>query len=100
MGEPCAGQDKLNVFCNLVVNPALVCEDENLGAEPPTGSVGRNIWSTCYLYEGTGDPWAGQDRLNGLLDASFRLELVSLPENFGVDPPTGSIMQKMITKTI
>ena len=33
------------------------------------------------------------------MDASFRLELVSLPENFGVDPPTGSIMHKMVTNT-
>ena len=58
------------------------------------------IFAQRYRYEGTGDPWAGQERLNGLLDASFRLELVSLPENFGVDPPTGSKMHKMITKTI
>ena len=71
------------------MNPALVCKEENLGAEPPTGSAQR---------EGTGDPWAGHERLNGLLDASFRLELVSLPENFGVDPPTGSIKDKKVTK--
>ena len=59
----------------------------------------ERIFVKSYLYEGTGDPWAGQARLNGLLDSSFRLELVSLPENFGVDPPTGSIMHKMVTKT-
>ena len=57
----------------------------------------KNI-AQSYLYEGTGDPWAGHERLNGLLDASFRLELVSLPENFGVDPPTGSIKDKKVTK--
>ena len=56
------------------------------------------IFGKRYLYEGTGDPWAGQERLNGLLDASFRLELVSLPENFGVDPPTGTIMHERVTK--
>ena len=55
--------------------------------------------SQSYLYEGTGDPWAGQARLNGFLDSSFRLELVSLPENFGVDPPTGSITHRMVKKT-
>ena len=58
----------------------------------------ENICGQSYLYEGTGDPWAGQARLNGLSDSSFRLELVSLPENFGVDPPTGSITHKMVTK--
>ena len=38
MGEPCAGQDKLKVFCDRVEKPAIVWEDENFGAEPPTGS--------------------------------------------------------------
>ena len=50
------------------------------------------------LYEGTGDPWAGQERLKGLFAASLRLKLVSLPENFGVDPPTGSIMHERVTE--
>ena len=51
--------------------------------------VGKKICKR-HLKEGTGDPCAGQPRLNGVLDSSLRLELVSFTENFGLDPPTGS----------
>ena len=44
------------------------------------------------LYDGTGDPWAGHARLNGS-DAGFvRTKLSESMENFGTDPPIGSII--------
>ena len=61
---------------------------ENLGREPPTGSERQNC--TTDLYDGTGDPWAGQDRLKGLLAAFLRVELMDSAENLGEEPPTGS----------
>ena len=61
---------------------------ENLGSEPPTGS--ERLICTTDLYDGTGDPWAGHERLKGLLAAFLNVELMDSPENFGEDPPTGS----------
>ena len=61
---------------------------ENLGSEPPTGS--ERLIFTTDLNDGTGDPWAGHERLNGLLAAFLTVELMDSPENFGEDPPTGS----------
>ena len=65
---------------------------ENLGREPPTGSERQNC--TTDLYDGTGDPWAGQDRLKGLLAAFLRVELMDSAENLGEEPPTGSEIRK------
>jgi hypothetical protein len=42
------------------------------------------------LYEGTGDPCAGQDRLKGCTAGFATLELETSTENFGADPPIGS----------
>ena len=61
---------------------------ENLGSEPPTGS--ERLIFTTDLYDGTGDPCAGQERLNGSFEAFSSVELFSSPENLGADPPTGS----------
>ena len=61
---------------------------ENLGSEPPTGS--EILIFTTDLYDGTGDPCAGQERLKGVLAAFLTVELMDSPENFGEDPPTGS----------
>jgi hypothetical protein len=72
------------------VTPEVVRSVENFGADPPTGSATIASTELRYLYAGTGDPWAGQDRLNGC-DEYFRtVELISSPENFGAEPPTGS----------
>ena len=38
---------------------------ENLGADPPTGSEEKSYTILTDLYDGTGDPWAGQERLVG-----------------------------------
>ena len=62
---------------------------ENFGDEPPTGSENFVRFETD-LNDGTGDPCAGQERLNGRAKDSSTVELFSFPENFGVDPPTGS----------
>ena len=48
------------------------------------------------LKEGTGDPWAGQERLKGSVAAFSRVELLDSPENFGADPPTGSARELLI----
>ena len=43
------------------------------------------------LYEGTGDPCAGQARLNGCKAGLATLELDCSTENLGADPPIGSV---------
>ena len=50
----------------------------------------NNTLSVSDLKDGTGDPWAGQERLNGCSEAFSRVELFSSPENLGIEPPTGS----------
>ena len=42
------------------------------------------------LYEGTGEPWAGQDKLKEKSDFLKKVELFESAENFGADPPIGS----------
>ena len=42
------------------------------------------------LYDGVGEPWAGQARLNGRADFSVKTNPELFSENFGADPPTGS----------
>ena len=42
------------------------------------------------LYAGTGDPCAGQERLNGRVAVFFIVKPSNSPENFGSEPPTGS----------
>ena len=42
------------------------------------------------LYDGVGEPWAGQARLNGWADFSVKTNPELFSENFGADPPTGS----------
>ena len=42
------------------------------------------------LEEGTGDPWAGHDRLNADDEDLMTPEEARSVENFGADPPTGS----------
>ena len=42
------------------------------------------------LYAGTGDPCAGQERLNGCDAAFFIVKPSNSPENLGSEPPTGS----------
>lgn len=48
-----------------------------------------------YLYDGTGDPWAGQDRLKVWPNFFVNIEPVCDDENFGVEPPTGSEDRKL-----
>ena len=62
----------------------------------------NNTVSVSDLKDGTGDPCAGQDRLNGCSDTSSRVELFSFPENLGVEPPTGSVnvIVKELTDTM
>ena len=50
----------------------------------------NNTLSVSDLKDGPGDPWAGQERLNGCSEAFSRVELFSSPENLGIEPPTGS----------
>ncbi len=45
---------------------------------------------TTHLYPGTGDPWAGQVRVNGLFDSPSNPVRWVIPENLGIDPPMGS----------
>ena len=47
------------------------------------------VWPTD-LYDGVGEPWAGQARLNGRADFSVKTNPELFSENFGADPPTGS----------
>ena len=42
------------------------------------------------LYDGTGEPCAGQLKLNGRKVSLKRLEVFDSTENLGADPPTGS----------
>ena len=63
---------------------------ENFGADPPTGSANEFYSILTDLYDGTGDPWAGHDRLVGWYDAFSMVPPFSSPENLGADPPTGS----------
>ena len=57
-----------------------------------------NVEST-HLYPGTGEPWAGQVRVNGLFDfPSIPVRWV-IPENLGIDPPMGSEINKSKTKS-
>ena len=48
------------------------------------------------LKEGTGDPWAGQERLKGSVADFSRVELLDSAENFGADPPTGSAREILV----
>ena len=45
---------------------------------------------TTDLKEGTGDPWAGHDKLRELRELLFRLDRVDVLDIFGADPPIGS----------
>ena len=55
---------------------------------------------TTDLKEGTGDPCAGHERLNGRAAGFVRVKLSESIENFGTDPPIGSksinIVQNMM----
>ena len=42
------------------------------------------------LYDGTGDPCAGQERLNGCVAVFSIVKPLNSLENFGSEPPTGS----------
>ena len=42
------------------------------------------------LYAGTGDPCAGQERLNDCVAAFSIVKPLNSPENLGREPPTGS----------
>ena len=48
----------------------------------------QNSWTG--LYEGTGAPWAGQEREKGRADAMEGVNVLVRVGNFGEDPPTGS----------
>ena len=94
-GDPWAGQERLvGCFEAFFIVPPF-SSPENLGTEPPTGSKRKQMCQLTDLYDGTGDPWAGQERLNGSFEAFFREKLVSSPLNFGADPPTGSEMAQL-----
>ena len=73
------------------------CVEENLGLEPPIGSMGRifNFENSSYLNDGTGDPWAGQTNARILKTMSSNATEFILDENFGLELPTGS---KELTK--
>lgn len=49
---------------------------------------------TTHLNPGTGDPWAGQVRVNGLFNFPSNPVRWVIPENFGIDPPMGSEKSK------
>ena len=50
-----------------------------------------NLHGLTNLYDGTGDPWAGQLQLNGELIPTLNEPRVSeLDENLGDDVPIGS----------
>ena len=63
---------------------------ENFGADPPTGSASQNFTTLTNLYDGTGDPCAGQDKLKAVLEDLLTPEVVRSVENLGAEPPTGS----------
>ena len=89
-GDPWAGQERLaGCFEAFFIVPPF-SSPENLGTEPPTGSKRKQMCQLTDLYDGTGDPWAGQERLKGSFDAFSNVELFSSALNFGADPPTGS----------
>ena len=88
-GDPCAGQERLKGSAKISKRLELFDFSENFGDEPPTGSENFVRFETD-LNDGTGDPCAGQERLNGRAKDSSTVELFSFPENFGMDPPTGS----------
>ena len=54
------------------------------------------VWPTD-LYDGVGEPWAGQARLNGRADFSVKTNPELFSENFGADPPTGSEIVHSLT---
>ena len=49
------------------------------------------------LNAGTGDPCAGQRRVEYLPWKESTLEIFELSENFGGDPPTGSVNILILT---
>ena len=53
-------------------------------------------WWKTNRYDGTGDPWAGQESYSGMSEASSSVELLDFPEKFGADPPTGSAIELCI----
>ena len=93
-GDPWAGHDRLVGWYDAFSMVPPFSSPENLGADPPTGSK-RKPHVPTDLYDGTGDPWAGQERLNGSYEAFSSVELFSSPLNFGAEPPTGSEMAQL-----
>ena len=94
-GKPWAGQIKAIDDSSENTTVLLLSVEENFGLALPIGSrvliiKKLNFISNDYLNDGTGAPWAGQER--AIISFSFltkRLNLVS-EENLGAAPPMGS----------
>ena len=92
MGEAWAGQVNAKLAFMLSWKVADFWAEENLGLEPPIGSMekGYNFENSSYLNDGTGDPWAGQTNARLLVTMSSNATKFILEENFGLELPTGS----------
>ena len=54
--------------------------------------------SKADLNAGVGEPCAGQARLKGCKDFSVKTNPELFSENFGADPPTGSVIQSCLKR--
>ena len=96
-GDPCAGHERLKLAKEDLCTSDLVTSVENLGEEPPTGSMKTSV-RTGFRYNlkaGTGDPCAGQDMLKAASEDLLTPEVVRSVENFGAEPPTGSARENL-----
>ena len=96
-GDPWAGQVRQidePIRTNLNFKDS---SPDNFGADPPIGSDNiARVTKSSNLNDGTGDPWAGHDKLNTSACLILIRFNTALPENFGTDPPIGSGMLEIL----
>ena len=90
IGDPWAGQFRLNKCPSLASKVDDFDVDENFGMDEPTGSAKEQHLVAKYLIFGVGDPWAGQLRLYWIPSLALKASTDDNEENFGAEEPTGS----------
>ena len=89
-GDPWAGQVKLNGMASFASNPEIFELIASLGAAPPIGSTIGKVRLLIYLNPGTGNPWAGQERLRSNDFFTSLPSTLAATDILGEDPPIGS----------